>query len=243
MKKLLFACLLLSILTAFKQKPKRTLYLVGDSTMCNYGLETDYYENRYPQMGWGQVFSEFFNSEEIRIDTRAKGGRSTRTFFQEGRWSAVYRDLKPGDYVLIQFGHNDASQEKVDRYVDTAGYKEYLRLFIQQTKEKKANPILISSVARNYPWVAGRLSNSHGLYPEAMQAVAEETQTEFIDLNQLSMDYFGKMGKDYVSTHYFMNFHAGTYAAYPNGSQDNTHFLPEGARAVAKLVYDQLKLK
>ncbi|HRV53977.1 MAG TPA: GDSL-type esterase/lipase family protein, partial [Mangrovimonas sp.] len=172
----------------------------------------------------------------------ARGGRSTRTFFQEGRWRSVYEVLTPGDVVIMQFGHNDAAKNKTERYVNIEGYKEFLRLFVLQTLQKGAKPIILTPVARNYPWKDGKLENVHGAYPEAAKAVASEMGVALIDLNQLSMDFFSKKGKDFVSKTYFMNLPPGVYEAYPEGQSDNTHFQPDGAKAVAQLVFDALKI-
>ncbi len=231
----------------------KTVWLVGDSTMANYELEEDYLDNRYPVTGWGQVFQQFWRkdslpqmvhlleADSVVVDDRAKGGRSTRTFFQEGRWRYVYENMQAGDLVLISFGHNDAAEKKPARYVNVEGYKEFLRLFVLQTRQKGGTPILLTPVARNYPWVEGHLKNVHGDYPDAMKAVAEEMEVKLIDLNQLSMDFFSEKGREYVSKHYFMNLPAGEYKAYPDGQDDNTHFQPEGAKQVARLVFEGLK--
>lgn len=238
--------------TPQKVKPV-TVFLIGDSTVADYTLEKDYNTRRHPLAGWGQLFQPLLQNANLNhlnhlikadsavVDDRAKGGRSTRTFFEEGRWSEVYNLLKKNDVVMIQFGHNDASVEKPERYVNIAGYKEYLRLFIYQSRQKGALPILITPVARNYTWKNGRLSNVHGDYPQAMKDVAAALNVQLIDLNQLSMDAFAAKGQDYVTTDFFMNLEAGKYAAYPNGQKDNTHFQPEGAAAVAQLVYDAMK--
>lgn len=234
-----------------------TLYLIGDSTMAdysgNYEPGKDYKETRYPVTGWGQVFQErfagtdlsmfrgVFKADSVVVDDRARGGRSTRTFFQEGRWRSVYEALQPGDVVLMSFGHNDAAESKPERYVDIEGYQEFLRLYVSQSREKEATPIILTPVARNYPWKDGHLENVHGDYPAAARAVAEESGAALIDLNQLSMDAFSEKGKEYVTTHFFMNLPAGKYPAYPDGSSDNTHFQPEGARAVAELVFNALR--
>jgi lysophospholipase L1-like esterase len=153
----------------------------------------------------------------------------------------VYESLAPGDVVIMQFGHNDGAKEKTERHVDIAGYKEFIRLFVTQTREKGATPIVLTPVARNYPWVQGRLQNCHGEYPGAAQDVAAELGAHFIDLNQLSMDAFSAKGQAYVSEHYYMNLPAGKYEAYPEGQKDNTHFQTDGAKAVAKLVFEALK--
>ena len=162
-------CLSLGILfTAFdKSKSRTTVYLIGDSTMAdyanNYEEGKDYMKTRYPVTGWGQVFQQFLVKDSLKqinkliktdsvfVDDRARGGRSTRTFFQEGRWRAVYENLKKDDLVLMQFGHNDAAEDKPERYVNIEGYKEFLRLFIEQTRAKGAKPIILTPVARNFP--------------------------------------------------------------------------------------------
>lgn len=230
-----------------------TYFLIGDSTMADYpSYDEDYMGKRYPMTGWGQVFQPLMTKENLRdinispsdsvkVDNRARGGRSTRTFFEEGRWSSVYKTMKSGDVVLMQFGHNDAAENKPERYVSVEGYKEYLRLFISQTQEKGAKPVLITPVNRNYPWKENKLGNSHGVYHQAVLEVANETGVPLIDLTRLSMELFSAKGQDYVTQFFFMNLPAGKYAAYPEGLEDNTHFQPEGAEAVAKMVFEALK--
>ena len=240
----------------FHQDPV-TIYLIGDSTMAdysgNYDEGKDYMKTRYPLMGWGQVFQQFMaadslpkvkgliKADSVIVDDRARGGRSTRTFFQEGRWRSVYENLEKDDVVLMQFGHNDASESKPERYVDIDGYKEFLRLYVFQTREKGAYPVILTPVARNYPWDEGRLQNVHGEYYQAAKDVAKELDVLFIDLNQKSMDLFSEKGKEYVSKNYFMNLPAGKFEAYPEGQDDNTHFQPEGATAVARLVFEGMQ--
>ncbi|WP_163407975.1 rhamnogalacturonan acetylesterase [Flavobacterium ajazii] len=243
------------VLSAFSFKSKvTTIYLIGDSTVADYSLEKDYESKRFPQVGWGQVFQPFFQKDslklvknilgtakEVKIEDRAKGGRSTRTFFQEGRWAAVYKTLQKGDVVMMQFGHNDSSEEKTERYVNIEGYKEFLRLFINQTREKGAIPIVLTPVARNYPWKDGKLSNVHGEYPQAAKDVAKELNVKLIDLNELSMEFFSSKGKDYVTQNYFMNFEGNLYPGFPTGQKDNTHFQTAGGKEVARLVFKAMK--
>lgn len=243
------------ILTSFTfYKKTITIYLIGDSTVADYSLEEDYNTKRFPVVGWGQMFQPFFhkdslklvkhiigNAKTVKIDDRAKGGRSTRTFFQEGRWAAVYNSLKKGDVVMMQFGHNDGATTKTERYVNIEGYKEFLRLFVNQTRQKGATPILMTPVARNYPWREGKLHNVHGEYPQAVKDVAKELEVKLIDLNELSMEFFSRKGQDYVTNNYFMNFGAGLYPAYPDGQKDNTHFKGEGGTEVARLVFNAMQ--
>ncbi len=250
--------LLLSFLAVFLvsfQRNERaiTLFLIGDSTMASYDLEADYEHRRYPLHGWGQCFQSLFNQEEktqlrarwnateVRVDNRAKGGRSTRTFVEEGRWAEVLSLLKPGDWVLIQFGHNDSAENKPDRYTSLAAYKAFLTLFVQQSREKGATPVLLTPVSRNYPWIEQQLSNAHGAYPGAVKEVATEQKVKCIDLTRLSGEAFTLKGKAYVTSNYFMNLAEGTFEAYPKGLKDNTHFQKEGAEVVARLVYEAFK--
>lgn len=257
MKKYLAILLAILVASAFAPKEKiQKIYLIGDSTMAdysNYGEDEDYMKDRYPVTGWGQVFQPFMNKENLKslqglveadsviVDDRARGGRSTRTFFEEERWSAVYKDLKAGDLVIMQFGHNDAAKDKTERYVTVEGYKEYIRLFVNQSREKGATPIVLTPVARNYPWKDGHLQNVHGEYDAAAKEVAEELGALMIDLNQRSMDFFSEKGQEFVTKNYFMNFGPGLYEAYPDGQKDNTHFQPEGAKAVAALVLEGMR--
>ncbi|RDV15308.1 GDSL family lipase [Pontibacter diazotrophicus] len=238
-----------------KKNPVK-VYLIGDSTVADYTGDydaEDYMATRYPVAGWGQVFQPFMRPDSLRqirniiksdsvvVVDKARGGRSTRTFFEEGRWAEVYNALQKNDVVMMQFGHNDAAENKPERYTNVPAYKEYLRLYVKQTREKGALPILLTPVNRNYPWKDSNLSNVHGEYPQAVKDVAKELNVPLIDLTQLSIDAFTAKGQEYVTDHYFMNLPAGKYEAYPDGQKDNTHFQPEGARAVAQLVYNGMK--
>jgi len=236
-----------------KKKKITRVWLIGDSTVADYSLESDYQTKKYPMTGWGQVFQSFMASDSLKqirqfiaadsvlVDDRAKGGRSTRSFFEEGRWSEIYQLLQPGEIVMIQFGHNDASVAKGERYTGLPGYKEFLRLYVNQSRQKGAIPILITPVARNYPWEDGKLKNTHGDYPEAMRSVAKELNVCLIDLGELSMAFFSKNGQEYSTYNYFMNIDSGRFEAYPAGSKDNTHFQPAGAKAMANLVFQEMK--
>ena len=247
--------LITGLVTGMMSEKKRPVkvFLVSDSTCANYELEDNYQTNRYPLTGWGEVFQQFFRKDSLKlisgliksdsaiVDDRAKGGRSTRTFFQEGRWRAIYEELMPGDLVFIQFGHNDSAKERTESYVDIEGYKEFLRLFVLQTRQKGGIPILLTPVNRNNPWEDGVLKNCHGEYPQAVKAIAAEMNVLMIDLTSLSCELFTLKSQDYVSKKYFMNLPAGIYTAYPTGKTDNTHFQPEGAKAVAQLIFNKMK--
>lgn len=253
--KFLISTIVLGILLmSFIVKPKPVkVYLIGDSTVADYTLESDYMQKKYPITGWGQVFQQFLNRDSLKelnhliksdsalVIDKAKGGRSTRTFFEEGRWKEVLNTLEKGDLVLIQFGHNDAAKDKPERYVDIPGYKDFLRMYVKETRAKGATPILITPVTRNYPWKDNKLGSAHGEYPQAVKDVAKELKVALIDLTTLSAESFTQKGKDFVSEKYFMHLDSGKYEAYPKGQNDNTHFQPAGATEVARLVYVELK--
>lgn len=256
--KVLAVIFLGAVLSACVSKQKQvTIHLIGDSTVAdyanNYDADKDYYQTRYPVTGWGQVFQELFiaqdlggfkhlfRSDSVVVKNYARGGRSTRSFFEEGRWRTVYDQLQAGDLLLMQFGHNDAAVNKAERYVSTEGYKEYLRMYVLQARSKNAIPVILTPVCRNYPWKDGGLENVHGDYPQAAIELAQEMNVHLIDLNKLSMDAFSQAGREYVSAHYFMNLPADVYPAYPEGQTDNTHFQPEGAKVVAALVFEALQ--
>jgi lysophospholipase L1-like esterase len=237
---------------SIKPKPVK-VYLIGDSTVADYTLDEGYMQKKYPITGWGQVFQQFLKKDSLKklnrliksdsalVIDKAKGGRSTRTFFEEGRWKDVLSTLEKNDLVLIQFGHNDAAKDKPERYVDIPGYKDFLKMYVKETRAKGALPILITPVTRNYPWKDGKLGSAHGEYPQAVKDVAQELDVPIIDLTTLSGDFFTTKGNEFVSKHYFMNLDSAKYEAYPEGQKDNTHFQPEGAKEVARLVYEEMK--
>lgn len=235
-----------------KREPVK-VYLIGDSTVADYSLEADYMQKRYPLMGWGQVFQQFLTKDNLKnlnhliksdsalVVDKAKGGRSTRSFFEEGRWKEVLSPLRKNDLVLIQFGHNDAAKDKPERYVDIPGYKKFLKIYVNEARAKGAKPILITPVTRNYPWKNGVLGSAHGEYPHAVMDVAKELSVPVIDLTTLSADLFTSKGTDFVTKNYFMNLDSGKYVAYPKGQNDNTHFQPAGAKEIARLIYEGLQ--
>lgn len=240
---------------SFIPKEKITrIYLIGDSTMMDYETyREDYLTSLYPLTGWGQVFQPLFNratissldflihSDSVLVVNHAMGGRSSRTFFEERRWEKVYEELRPGDLVLIQFGHNDATEERPLRFVTPEAYKEYIRMYVSQTRMKGAIPIVITPVSRNFPWKDGQLENLHGAYYTAALEIAGETSALLIDLTKRSMELFAAKGEEYVTSHYFMNMKPGEFENYPEGKEDNTHFKTEGAEVVAQLVLEGLQ--
>ncbi|NJM26620.1 MAG: hypothetical protein HC859_15235 [Bacteroidia bacterium] len=156
-----------------------TVYLIGDSTMA------DKEKKAWPETGWGMPFSVFFD-QTVTVENHAKNGRSTRTFISENRWEPIVDKLKPGDYVLIQFGHNDESKEKADRYTSPAQYKENLTKFVVETRNKGASPILITPVSRRKFDKDGIALQTHEAYAPLVREVAKTLQVPLIDLDETS---------------------------------------------------------
>ncbi|UKM66471.1 rhamnogalacturonan acetylesterase [Flavobacteriaceae bacterium GSB9] len=233
LKSILF--LLLSSCFLMAQEQITNIYLVGDSTMCLYD------DSRFPQAGWGMPFVHFFD-ESVAIENHAKGGRSSRSFIEENRWHPIVDSLKTGDYVLIQFGHNDAhnSKDHPDRKTTPEEYKTYMAKYINETRAKKAQPIIISPVTRWNFDEKGKAIECHAPYLKALKEVAKAYQVPFIDLDTKSRELLNKMGKA-CSRYLYMYFEQGEYFKFPDGYPDNTHFTEFGARKMAEIVIKEIK--
>jgi lysophospholipase L1-like esterase len=225
------------LMLAFVPAPRKKVkvYMIGDSTMCNYEA------SRAPLTGWGMPFVNFFDSTVV-IDNRARGGRSTRTFISENRWQPVADSLQAGDYVLIQFGHNDeATEEKYkDRYTTPDDYRKNLTRFINETRGKNANPVLITPVSRMRFDKEGNQQETHMEYSRIVWEVGEATHTPVIDLDKKSRELLQQWGPD-KSKLLFMQLEPGENPLYPEGSKDNTHFNELGARKIAEIVLAEIK--
>ncbi|MGF2412851.1 MAG: rhamnogalacturonan acetylesterase, partial [Ferruginibacter sp.] len=219
----------------FPPKKNIKLYLIGDSTMCEY--ET----NRAPLTGWGMPFKYFFDST-VKIDNRAKGGRSTRTFISENRWQPIADSLHEGDYVLMQFGHNDEAKEEryKDRYTPVADYKINLIKFIEESRARKANPVLITPVTRMRFDKEGKVEETHKEYSAAVWQVGKQYNVPVIDLDTKSRVLLQQLGPVH-SKLLFMQLDSLQHPNYPNGQKDNTHFNEFGARRMAELVLAEIR--
>lgn len=227
--------LLLGILTLLSldlPPQKITVYLIGDSTISIKETKA------YPETGWGMPFANFFDSTVV-VDNRAKNGRSTRTFISENRWQPIVDQLKEGDYVFIQFGHNDESKEKVDRYTTPEEYKKNLSRFIDETRAKKAIPVLLTPVARR-KFKDGIQQETHAEYSPLVRETAKVKSVAFIDLDVKSTELLQKYGEE-KSILLFLQLEAGEHPNYPEGKNDNTHFNELGARVIAQLVLSEIK--
>ncbi len=208
-----------------------TIHLIGDSTMADKPAV----EN--PERGWGQMFPQFFDST-VSIRNYARNGRSTKSFIDEGRWDVVRAALKPGDYVFIQFGHNDAKKSDSTRYADPHNaYRRNLLRFVREARQAGATPVLITPVHRRKFDSTGAIVDQHGDYPVVVREVAREERVPLIDLHARSRVLFERWGPEGTKD-LFLWIPPGRFAAVPQGKTDNTHFTPLGAVQVARLVAD-----
>jgi rhamnogalacturonan acetylesterase len=232
----LAACILFA---AFRLKEKPTLYLIGDSTVHN---------NDQVQWGWGTLIRDYFDTSKINVSNQAMAGRSTRTFIKEGRWDKVMSTLKSGDFVAMQFGHNEGSRPDTSRGgyrgvlkgtgEDTVeltwkdGTKEvvhsygwYIRKFIRDAKSKGATPIVLSMIPRN-EFREGKVLRANNDYGKWAKEVAEQEKVYFIDLNAITADKYDKLGPDEVKK------------LFPT---DHTHTNKEGANINAQSVVEGIR--
>jgi lysophospholipase L1-like esterase len=206
------------------------VYIAGDSTVQTYN---DSYE---PEQGWGARIPEYFTTG-ISFSNRAIGGRSSKTFVTDGRLDSILSVMKAGDYLLIQFGHNDASSN-TERHTDPqTTYKQYLRMYIDGAREKGGTPVLITPVGRRSFTDSSQTTfkNDFPAYTTAMKELATEKNCKLIDLMSLSIEYYNSIGAE-ASKGVFLHAAAGVYEAFPNGVTDNTHFQEFGANQIARVV-------
>jgi lysophospholipase L1-like esterase len=238
------ACLTLAILITMlagvhgQETRKPTLFIIGDSTVNN---------STKGQQGWGTPLAGLFDTSKIKVDNRARGGRSSRTFFTEGLWAKIAAELKPGDFVLMQFGHNDGgglsdprgrasikgmgdqTQEVTDsktgkkEMVHTFGW--YMRAYVADTKAKGATPIVLSLIPRNI-WKGDAVVRGSKDYGKWAAEAAGAEKALFIDFNEAIASHYEKLGKEKVDPLFF---------------GDHTHTSPAGARLNATLLAEQLR--
>lgn len=211
-----------------------TVYLAGDST-CAVKLP-----EKRPETGWGEMMQKYFDAAKVMIDDRAQNGRSTKTFISEGRWTAIVDRLKKGDFVFVQFGHNDESKDKGERYTPPDDYRANLIRFIADVRAKNANIVLLTPVMRRKFDKDGNFVDTHGEYPDIVRTVALDKKVPLIDMHRKSEAVIRKYGVEGSRT-LFLQLKPGENPNYPNGIEDNTHFRPAGAEEMAKLVVEGIR--
>lgn len=258
MKKILFVIIALVTLTSFTKDHVTTIFVIGDSTAAKKDLSKG-----EPERGWGMALQCFFDSAYIRVDNHAVNGRSSKTFIDEGRWDKVLSLMKPGDYVIIQFGHND-EKPKADRHTDPGSTFDYnLAKFVRETREKGGIPIIMNPVIRrnfasetvkndddealrNTTFADGAkikegdsLIDTHGLYAVAPRDVAQRMNVHFVDATRITHDLEQSLGVE-GSKKLHMWYLPGEEPSIPKGRQDNTHYNIYGAHVVAKKLANAL---
>jgi lysophospholipase L1-like esterase len=229
MRHFLLAAILLAL--ALPGEPV-TVWLAGDSTMAQKQPD------KRPETGWGEALQPCFDSSRVRIANRAMNGRSTRSFVAEGRWKAIVDSLKAGDYVFIQFGHND---EKVGtaNYSSPDDYRRNLLRFVDDVRSRGGHPVLFTPVVRRR-FEGTRLVDTHGAYPDAARAAAAEGHVPLVDMTRTSAALVEPLGPDSSRT-LWLHLEPGANANYPAGVHDDTHFNPRGAERMAGLAIEALR--
>jgi lysophospholipase L1-like esterase len=230
---LLLISILIFLFSGYKipEKPF-SIYTIGDSTMANKTTGV------YPETGWCQVLQQYFNAQVI-IKNHAVNGRSTKSFIDEKRWQAVLDSLQPGDYVFIQFGHNDQKIKDSTRFTGPFGtYAENLEKFVNETRAKGATPVLFTSIVRRKFGNDGKLTDSHGDYPVATRQVAKKLNVPLIDLQKLTEEWVNKLGDEPSKA---MFLWTQPNEKFPDGRKDDTHLSETGAIEVARLAVEECK--
>lgn len=207
----------------------RTLYIAGDSTAAQK------YANAAPETGWGMALP-FFLTPGPTVSNHAVNGRSSKSFLDEGRLEPILAAIRPGDLLLIQFGHNDQKSADPTRYTEPwTTYQDHLLRYVEGARARGARPVLLTSVERRRFDAAGNARTSHGEYPAAMRALAAEQGVALVDVQAMSLAEWQRLGPE-PSKEYFNWLEPGESPNYPDGREDNTHFRPKGAVEVARMV-------
>ncbi len=232
-KKLTLLFLFLSIIVLAQKKP--TLFLIGDSTMANK-------ENpdKNPEHGWGQVLPQFMTLD-IEIQNHAMNGRSSKSFRTEGRWDKVEKQLKKGDFVIIQFGHNDQKVNDSTKFTNPyTQYRANLERYVNEARAKGATPILMTSIVRRNFNEKGVLIDTHKEYPLVVRMVANDLKVPFVDMQLLTEQMEIAYGPE-NSKKLHLHFKEGEEPYYSKAKDDDTHLSRLGAETVAKLALKDLK--
>ena len=233
--------ILLSVSTNFSQSANQqseiTIFMIGNSTMADKR-----YDEGNPEKGWGQILPLYFK-KGVRIENHAVNGRSTKSFLDQGRWEVVKEKIKPGDFVIIEFGHNDAKKEDSTRFADAStSYRWNLEKFVDETIEKGGIPILATPIVRRRFDKLGKFYDVHGDYPKVVREVAVEKNVILLDLQAKSEELLIQYGEE-NSKQLFLHIAPGEYPSLPDGKTDDTHFSPTGAFRICDLAAEEIRLK
>lgn len=233
MRKLFFPLLFVTMAFVTPEKKKTTIWLCGDSTMSIKEKKA------FPETGWGMPFVHFWDST-VTIVNKAKNGRSTKTFISEKLWQSVIENVSEGDYIFIQFGHNDEAKDKGERYASPDTFRMNLTRFITEAKTKNAIPVLFTPVSRRRFDKEGVALETHIEYSTYVKEVAEKEKVLCIDLDTKSRELYQQFGKE-NSKLLFLQLKPGEHPNYPDGRDDNTHFNELGARLIAQIVLAEIR--
>lgn len=245
MKKILYSFLFivltinLEVIYAQTEEPTKniTIYMIGNSTMADKP-----YKDGNPEKGWGQIFPLYFN-DGIEIKNHAVNGRSTKSFIDEGRWDSVVSKIRSGDYVIMEFGHNDAKKDDPKRYADAnTDYKWNLEKIINEARQKGGIPVLATPIVRRRFDDKGVFYDVHGDYPKVVRELAQKMNVLLLDLHKKSEEYIIKLGEE-RSKEFYLHIDADEYNSLPNGLIDDTHLSPCGAFRICDFAADEIKLK
>ena len=233
MKKWLLVLIVLSgFAFALPEKKKIKIFIAGDSTASIKETKA------YPETGWGMPFVYFWDSS-VTVVNRAKNGRSTKTFISEGLWKSIYDEAGEGDYIFIQFGHNDEVPTKKS-YTTEEEFRNNLFKYINESKSKKAIPVLLTPVARRKFDSTGQIIGTHEVYSQIVRDVAASEKVSLIDLDKKSQALYQQFDVE-NSKLLFLQLKPGEHPNYPEGKDDNTHFSELGARLIAQLILKEIK--
>lgn len=251
--KVVLSLLALAFMSFYFQQKRHTLYIIGDSTVRNTGKD---------QAGWGSFVQPYFDSTKLLVSNQAMAGRSTRTFIKEGRWEAVMKTLQPGDFIMMQFGHNEGSKPDTSKGGyrgvlkgtgdDTVhltwpngmpetvhSYGWYIRKFLRDAKSKGATPIVVSMIPRN-EFREGKVLRADKDYGLWAKEIAAQEKVSFIDLNSITADKYDQLGADSVK-HFFPGDHTHTNET---GAKLNAQSVMEGLIMTGDMkLIDQIYLK
>lgn len=229
----LAALLLMVVMTSCTTSHQSVaLFTIGDSTMARKKAEV------YPETGWCEALPPYLR-RGVLLHNHAVNGRSTKSFLTEGRWQQVADSLKKGDFVFIQFGHNDQKIQDTTRYTDPrTTFRDNLGQFIRESRERGALPVLFTPIVRRKFDEAGRLTPTHGEYPEAVREVSAAWGVPLIDLEKLTARKVQKAGPKKSKQYYLWT---APDQKFPEGRKDDTHLNRKGAAMVASLAAKALK--
>lgn len=207
-----------------------TVFLCGNSTVVDQDNE--------PWASWGQMIPRFFN-EQVCFANYAESGEAANSFISAGRLRKIMSQIKPGDYVMVEFGHNDQKQKGPDKG-PFKSFQKNLRVFIEEARAHGAFPVFVTPTQRRSFDESGKIKDTHEEYPEAMKQLAKEENVPVIDLHSMTRTLYEAMGPE-ESKKAFVHYPANTYPGQTKALADNTHFNPYGAYEIAKCVIEGMK--